>query len=107
MTVLDKREEGFERMHALGEELRFKALARRNKLIALWAADKLALSGDQATELSHRFVDAHVGDSDPEALALEIETLLAHVTPPVSGHRIRRKIDEMTARATEEIAAGG
>lgn len=93
-------------MHALGEEMRFKALARRNKLIALWAADKLALPGAEATALSHRFVETHIADADSETLAHELETLLADVTPPVSAHRIRRKIEEMTARATEEIAAG-
>ena len=43
MTTFDKREEGFEKQFAHDEELRFKATARRNKLLGLWAAEKLGL----------------------------------------------------------------
>ena len=48
MTTFDKREEGFEKKFAHDEELRFKANARRNKLLGLWAAEKLGVSGDAA-----------------------------------------------------------
>src|SRR2546423_1110911 len=48
MTTFDKREEGFEKKFAHDEELRFKANARRNKLLGLWAAEKLGISGDAA-----------------------------------------------------------
>ena len=47
-TSFDKREEGFEKKFAHDEELRFKASARRNKLLGQWAAEKLGLSGAQA-----------------------------------------------------------
>ena len=46
MTTFDKRKEGFEKQFAHDEELRFKATARRNRLLGLWAAEKLGLSGD-------------------------------------------------------------
>ena len=48
MTTFDKREEGFEKKFAHDEELRFRATARRNKLLGLWAADKLGLAGESA-----------------------------------------------------------
>ena len=48
MTTFDKREEGFEKKFALDEELLFKAGARRNKLLGLWAAEKLGISGAEA-----------------------------------------------------------
>src|SRR6476659_1683546 len=48
MTTFDKREEGFEKKFAHDEELRFKATARRNKLLGLWAAEKLGLSDADA-----------------------------------------------------------
>ena len=48
MTTFDKREEGFEKRFALDEEARFKAVARRNKKLGLWAAQILGLSGAQA-----------------------------------------------------------
>ena len=48
MTTFDKREEGFEKKFAHDQELRFKANARRNKLLGLWAAEKLGLTGPAA-----------------------------------------------------------
>ena len=47
-TTFDKREEDFEKKFAHDEELRFKAIARRNKLLGQWAAEKLGLSGAEA-----------------------------------------------------------
>ena len=45
VTTFDKREEGFEKQFAHDEELRFKAMARRNKMLGLWAADQLGKAG--------------------------------------------------------------
>ena len=43
MTTFDNRKNGFEKKFAHDEELQFKATARRNKLLGLWAAEKLGL----------------------------------------------------------------
>ena len=48
MTTFDRREEAFEQQFAHDEELKFKATARRNKMLGLWAAEKLGLSGAEA-----------------------------------------------------------
>src|SRR6476659_10329435 len=67
MTTFDKREEGFEKKFAHDEELRFKANARRNKLLGLWAAEKLGLSGDAANVYAKDVVMAEFeagGDED-------------------------------------------
>src|SRR5205085_653912 len=58
MTTFDKREEGFEKKFALDEEQRFKAMARRNKLLGLWAAGQLGLSGPAADAYSKEVVAA-------------------------------------------------
>src|SRR3954469_25537567 len=67
MTTFDKREEGFEKKFAHDEELRFKATARRNKLLGLWAAEKLGLSGPAADAYAKEVVVAdfeEAGDDD-------------------------------------------
>ena len=67
MTTFDKREEGFEKKFALDEEQKFKAMARRNRLLGLWAAEKLGLSGDAATAYAKEVVAAdfeEAGDDD-------------------------------------------
>ena len=58
MTTFDKREEGFERKFALDEEMRFQATARRNKLLGLWAAEKLGLTGAEADAYAKAVVRA-------------------------------------------------
>ncbi len=67
MTTFDKREEGFEKKFAHDEELKFKATARRNKLLGMWAAEKLGLSGPQADAYAKEVVMAdfqEAGDHD-------------------------------------------
>src|SRR5262249_58669108 len=67
MTTFDKREEGFEKQFVLDEELRFKANARRNKFLGLWAAQKLGLSGAEADAYAKAVVMAGFegsGDGD-------------------------------------------
>src|ERR1700691_4354630 len=67
MTTFDKREEGFEQQFAHDEELRFKATARRNKLLGLWAAEKLGLSGAEAESYAKAVVTGdieNVGEHD-------------------------------------------
>ena len=74
MTTFDKREEGFEKKFALDSEQTFKAGARRNKLLGLWAAEKLGLTGDAATAYSKEVVAAdfeEAGDQDVQNKAVK------------------------------------
>ena len=67
MTTFEEREKGFERKFAHDEELKFKATARRNKLLGLWAAEKMGLSGDAAQAYAREVIKADLlepGDED-------------------------------------------
>ena len=65
MTTFDKREEGFEKKFALDEDLKFKAVARRNKLLGQLIAEKLGKSGDEAATYAKEVVAAvFEGDGD-------------------------------------------
>ncbi len=67
MTTFDKREEGFEKKYALDEEQKFKAEARRNKLLGLWVAEKLGITGDAANAYAKEVVASdfeEAGDGD-------------------------------------------
>ena len=65
-TTFDKREDGFEKKFAHDEELRFKASARRNKMLGMWAAEKMGLTGAQAEAYAKEVVmaDFEGGDHD-------------------------------------------
>ena len=59
MTTFDRREEGFEKKFAIDEELKFKADARRNRLLGLWAAEQLGITGDAANTYDSKGRDFH------------------------------------------------
>src|SRR5689334_18094703 len=101
MTTFDKREEGFEKQFAHDEELRFRATARRNKLLGLWAASKLGLSGAEAV-VAADFEEA--GDHD--VFRKVRGDLDAKKVAGVSDQELRKTMDELLARAVEEIKAG-
>ncbi len=106
MTTFDKREEGFEKKYALDEEQRFKAEARRNKLLGLWAAEKLGLSGDAANDYAKTVVAAdfeEAGDADVVRKVLgDLTAKGVAITEP----QLRVKMDELTAAAVMQVKAG-
>ena len=67
--AFEDRENTFEKQFAHDEDLRFKAVARRNKAVALWAAETKGLSGADAEKYANEFVGAQVGKSDDDVAA--------------------------------------
>jgi hypothetical protein len=106
MSAFEEREEGFERLHALDEELRFKSLARRNKLLGLWAAEKIGLQGEAVRAYADALVAGQVGRDDDGSLARTLQEAFASAKLDISMHRIGRKIEETMALATQEISQG-
>ena len=105
MTTFDKREEGFEKRFALDEELRFKANARRNKLLGLWAAEKLGKSGADADAYAKEVVIADLEEGDEDVFR-KIRGDFDAKGVKDSDHQIRRTMDELMAKAVMEIKAG-
>lgn len=106
MSTFDKREEGFERKFAHDEELRFKAMARRNKLLGLWAADKLGKTGPDAEAYAKSVVMADFEEAGDDDVFRKIRADLDAGSAAQSDHQIRRTMDELMARAIDEIKAG-
>ena len=104
MTTFDKREEGFEKKFALDEEQRFKAEARRNRLLGLWAAEKLGKTGDDATLYAKEVVAADFEEAGDGDVLRKVAKDLAG--QGVSEADVRRKMDELTAVAVAQIKAG-
>ena len=104
MTTFDKREEGFEKKFAVGEELKFKAEARRNRLFGLWIAGKLGLTGDAATAYAKEVVAAEF--EGPGAVAAKITADLKAKNLPVDETAIRAKLAELMAEAVAQVQAG-
>jgi hypothetical protein len=106
MTTFDKREEGFEKQFAHDEELRFKATARRNKLLGQWAAEKLGLSGAEADSYAKSVVMADFEEAGDHAVTRKIRTDFDAKGVAQSDHQIGRVMTELMEKAVADIKAG-
>jgi hypothetical protein len=106
MTTFDDREKGFESKYALDQEQEFKAVARRNKLLGLWAAEKMGLSAESAEEYGRAIVRADFEQPGEEDGYRNIAQDLEGAGLTVSEGEIRRKMDELASVAREQIRAG-
>jgi len=106
MTTFDKREEGFEKKFAHDEELRFKANARRNKMLGLWAAEKMGLSGDAADAYAKEVVVADFEEAGDDDVLRKVRKDFDAKGIAQSDQDIRKTMDALMARAIEQIKTG-
>jgi hypothetical protein len=106
MTTFDKREESFEKKFAIDEEQKFKALARRNRLLGLWVASRLGLSGETAETYAREVVAAEFGDGGDAGVIRKITADLGTKGVAVLEQDIRAKMDEMLVQAIAQVKAG-
>ncbi|MFN3351147.1 DUF1476 domain-containing protein [Pseudorhodoplanes sp.] len=104
MTTFDKREEGFEKKFALDEELKFKATARRNKLLGLWAAAELGKTAAEADAYAKEVVAADFDEPGDDDVVRKVAGDLA--SKGVTEDQIRSKMQELLAEAVRQIRAG-
>jgi hypothetical protein len=106
MTTFDKREEAFEKKFVIDEELRFKAVARRNRILGMWAAEKLGKSGAEAQAYAKDVIAAEFdGTGDAGVIAKVMGDLTAKGVAP-SEDELRAKMDEWLAQSIAEVKAG-
>ena len=105
MTTFDKREEGFEKQFAHDEELRFKAMARRNKMLGLWAAGVLGKSGADAEAYAKEVVLADFEEAgDNDVLGKVVKDLQPK---GITEQQIRAQMTELLVQAVEQIKKSG
>ena len=106
MTTFDKREEGFEKKFALDEELRFKANARRNRLLGMWAAGKLGLSGPDADAYAKEVVVADFEEAGDDDVFRKIRKDFDAKGVAQSDQDIRKTMTDLMAHAIDQIKTG-
>jgi hypothetical protein len=104
MTTFDKREEGFEKKFALDEEQKFKAEARRNKLLGQLIAEKLGKSGDEAAAYAKEVVAA-VFEGDGDVFHKVLADIKARGVD-MTEDQLRARMDELMAQAVAQVKAG-
>ena len=103
MTTFDNRQRDAEKKFEHEEELRFKSNARRNKLLGLWAAEKLGLDGAEADAYAKEVV---ISDFDRPGDDDVLEKVLKDLTDKgldISAHRVRKEMDQLMEIAREQV----
>jgi hypothetical protein len=106
MTTFDQREEGFEKKFAVDEELKFKAAARRNTLLGLWAAEKLGIGGAEADGYAKEVVAAAFADAGNRDVFRKVTGDFAAKGVNITEKEIRARMDELMAQAVAQVKAG-
>jgi hypothetical protein len=99
----EEREKSYEAKWAHDEDLRFRALARRNKLLGRWAAETLGLAGAVAESYANALLAMEVKGAPDGDFVRKIHEDFAARNIAYSEHYIRRKMDELATLATEQI----
>ncbi|MBO6884446.1 MAG: DUF1476 domain-containing protein [Marivita sp.] len=100
MSTFDDRENAFENKYAHDAEMQFKAEARRNKLLGLWAAELLGKSGDDAANYAKEVVKADFEEAGHEDVVRKVSGDLGG---KASDDEIRAKMAELMIVAKTQI----
>ena len=106
MTNLNDRKDAFENKFAHDEQLKFKATARRNKLLGLWAAELMGKSGDAAAEYAKEVVASDFEEAGDHDVFRKVRADLDAAKVEQSDHQIRRTMDDLMSVAVEQIQNG-
>jgi hypothetical protein len=103
MSSFDQREKDFERKFAHDEELRFKATARRNKLLGLWAAELLGKTGADADAYAKEVVASDFEEAGDEDVFRKVSKDLGG---KADEKTVRTQMIELMAKAIDQIQKG-
>lgn len=106
MSGFDKRREGYESKFAHDQDLKFKATARRNKLLGLWAAEKMGITAEAADAYAKEVIKTDFEEVGEEDVFRKIRKDFDAKGVTESDHQIRREMDELMAKAVEQVQSG-
>ncbi|HEV7692885.1 MAG TPA: DUF1476 domain-containing protein [Hyphomonadaceae bacterium] len=105
MSGFDKRERAEEGKFALDQELRFKANARRNKLLGLWAAEKLGKTGEDASNYAVEVVKSDFEAPGDEDVFRKVKGDLDKAGVAITDHQLQRQMSELMEAAVTQVRA--
>ncbi|WP_127524130.1 DUF1476 domain-containing protein [Mesorhizobium sp. Z1-4] len=106
MASFEDREKGFEAKFAHDEDLKFRAYARRNKLLGLWAADLIGKTGDEAEAYAKEVVAADFEEAGDDDVFRKVRADLDAAGVSQSDEQIRTRMIDLLAEAVEQVRAG-
>ena len=103
MTTFDDREHAFENKFARDEEFQFKVTARRNKLVGLWAAEKMGLTPEEADSYAKSVVQADFEEAGDEDVVRKLLGDLTNVGVETDDVAIRGMLDTKMVEARRQF----
>lgn len=103
MTTLDDREKAFENRFVHDEELKFRAMARRNKLLGQWAAEKLGKSGADAEAYVREVINADFAEAGEHDVFRKVRKDFDAAGVQQSDHQIQRTMADLLDQAIEQV----
>jgi len=103
MTTFDEREQNFEKKFKHDQELRFKTIARRNKLLGLWAAARLGLGGAEAEAYAKTVVEAEFAQAGGAGVRDKVLKDLSAKGIATSPAEVEREMERLLATAKEQL----
>jgi hypothetical protein len=105
MSSFDERESSFENKFKHDKELEFKATARRNKLLGLWAANLLGIHGAEAEAYAKTVVKADLEQPGDQDVVNKLLGDFKQRSIDMSEHRLRKQMTELMSAAVAQIKA--
>lgn len=105
MSSFDEREKGFERKFQHDQEFAFKVKARRNKLLGLWAAERLGLKGDAAEAYARDVIAADLQKPGDQDVIDKVAGDFANKGVKLDAARVRAELERFTAEAKKQLGA--
>jgi hypothetical protein len=102
-SAFEDRERNYEAKWAHDEDLRFRAVARRNRLLGLWAAERMGLSGAAAESYANILLSLEVRGGRDEDIARKVGEDFTERRIPMSAHTVHRKMEELLALAADQL----
>lgn len=106
MANFDDREKAFESKYGRDQENEFKVVARRNKLLGLWVAEKLGKSGDAAADYAKEVVTADFEEVGHDDVVRKVMGDLSAAGIDLSEHLVRSEMDKLLHTARQQIESG-
>ena len=104
MSTFDDREQAFEKKYAHDTEMQFRATARRNKLLGLWAAETMGLGADEAADYAKQVVAAGLSADGDAAVRERVAADLAKAATAVDAAAVSARMTALMAEAKAQIA---
>jgi hypothetical protein len=102
-TIFDERENAFEKKFAIDQDLRFKATVRRNKLLGLWAAEKMGMSKDEADDYAKAVIKADFEKAGDDDVIGKVLADFAEKDIVLTAEHIQETLNDFMSKAVQQL----